>query len=376
VHGARDASAAVVAAHPTLADSWEPRPEAWLSQGPSRFAGTSGRPLFIGACPRSGTTLLRSMLNNHPDFAMPAETGFVIPLWIGRGGCGDLRVAGNRRRLAEWIFDAPGRGGRRIRAGAFSRAQAIERVEASEPTLGSVFATLFEMFAEAKGKPRWGDKRPAYSVYIDAIFALFPSAQFVNVVRDPRAAAASAVRLGWYADERGSAVASAVASWEAAVRRVDRFARRLRPDQLFDVRYEDMVRDPAATLQRVCDFCGLRGGDAIPAMIAGPRRGVFNEGWHDRLAEPISTAPIDSFKEDLEPHQVALVEHATGPYLQRLGYVSDASAHAEPRPADLKALTTHRRNRNVKWVRYALGEAKRRHVTHRHPVAARPADES
>jgi len=374
VSGGPDVGATVVAAHPTLAEAWQPRTEAWLSRRPSPFAGTVGRPLFIGACPRSGTTLLRSMLNNHPDLAVPAETGFVIPLWIGRGGFGDLRAAENRRRLAEWIFDAPGRGGRRIRAGAFSREQAIERVVASQPTLGSVFATLFAMFAEAKGKPRWGDKRPAYSVYIDAIFALFPSAQFVNVVRDPRAAVASAVRLGWYGDEKGSAVASAVASWDAAVRRVDRFARRLRPDQLIDVRYEDMVRDPAATLQRVCDFCDLRGGDTIPTMIAGPRRGVFNEGWHDRLAEPISTAPIDSFRGDLEPRRVALVEHATGRELQRLGYVR--AAPLEPRPADLKALRTHRRNRNVKWLRYALGEAKRRHVTHRHPVAAQPAEAS
>jgi sulfotransferase family protein len=371
--GGAAVSDTIVASHPTLASSWQPRSDAWLLRDPSPYAGRAGRPLFIGACPRSGTTLLRSMLNNHPDFAMPAETDFVIPVWLNRGRCGDLRDAANRRRLAQWILDTPGRGGRRIRAGVYGRDEAIERVVASPPTLGSIFASLFAMFAEAKGKRRWGDKRPAYAVYVNAIFALFPDAQFVNVVRDPRGAVASATKLGWYADETGSAVASATATWEASVRRVDEIARRLRPDQLLDVRYEDMVRDPAHTLRDLTGFCGLRGDDdTIEAMVTRPRRGVFEEGYHERLAEPISTAPIDDWRQRLEPHHVALIEHATHASMRRLGYEREASLAADPRPADLRALRVHRRNRDVKWRRYALGEAKRRLLGRRRPVAAQP----
>jgi len=363
----------IVASHATLASSWRPRADAWLRREPSPFAGRADRPLFIGACPRSGTTLLRSMLNNHPDFAMPAETDFVVPIWLTRGRWGDLGVAANRRRLAEWILDTPGRGGRRIRAGAFGRDQAIERVVASAPTLGAVFAALFAMFAEAKGKARWGDKRPAYAVYVGALFALFPDAQFVNVIRDPRGAVASATQLGWYADEMGSAVASATATWEASVRRVDEVAEKLRPDQLLDVRYEDMVREPAATLRRVAGFCALRGDDdAIEEMITRPRRGVFNDGWQDRLSEPISTAPIDDWRERLEPQHVALIEHATADSMRRLGYERAPGLAAGPRREDLRALRVHRRNRDVKWRRYTLGESKRRLLGRRRPVAAPP----
>jgi hypothetical protein len=358
-----------VSVHATVADSWRPRSEEWLERGPSPFAGSPDRPLFIGACPRSGTTLLRSVLNNHPDLAIPPETDFLIPVWCGRANWGDLRKPANRRALAEWIFDTPGRGGRRIRGG-IGREEAIERVVAAPPTLGSAIAACFKLFAERKGKRRWGDKRPRYTGYLEAIFKLFPDAQFVNLVRDPRAAVASQVELEFNGEHE---LASSVANWETAVRRVDLFAERLRPDQLLDVRYEDMVRDPRATLKRVCDFAGLRDGDAIDEMLTRERRGNFNVGWHDRLAEPISGAGIESWRERLEPRDVALIEHATARHFERFGYERDPALDATPRRLALMQLEWQRLARRRKWSRYFLGEIKRQKLLYRYPVAAQGA---
>ena len=308
------------------------------------------------------------MLNNHPDLAIPPETNFVLPVWWTRPRYGDLRSAANRRRLAAWIHDTPGRGGQRIRAKTFDRDQAVERIVAAPPTLGSAFATCFEMFAEAKGKRRWGDKLPRYSGYVDDLFRLFPDAQFIHVVRDPRAAVASQIPIGW--DEPGMALASAANRWELAIRRIDLAAARLRPDQLLDVRYEDLVRDPQATLRRICEFAGLRAGEAIEQMIAAPRRGRFNPGWHDRLDEPVSADRISSWRERLEPHEVALVEHATRRWFDRFGYRTEPGLAAGPVSSDLRNLRRMRARRTWMWWRYALGELKRRHVTYRHPVAS------
>jgi Sulfotransferase family len=363
---------AVLADHPTVEESWEPRDTAWLGRSPSRFAGEPNRPLFIGGCPRSGTTLLRSLLNNHPDLAIPPETNVVIPAWRKRARYGDLQVADNRRKLAEWIYDSRGRGGQRLRREKFfTREQAIERVVASQPTLGSVFASVYEMFAEAKGKPRWGDKRPRYAGMLDMIFALFPNAQFVNLIRDPRAAAASQAPLGW--DDEDRALASAACTWEWSVRRVDGFAPRLRSDQLLDLRFEDLVRDPEGTLGQICRFADLRGQpEIVEEMITKPRRGVFNEGWHDRLAEPISTAPIDHWRERIEPREVALVEHVTRHRFERFGYRHEPGLVADPDPAELELVAQEHARRKRKWRRYRMAELKRRHITYRHPVAAVP----
>lgn len=351
----------------TVAASWEARSERWQTQAPSEFAGLPDRPLFIGACPRSGTTLLRSLLDNHPDFAMPAETDFVIPLWKLRAGFGDLSERKNRRRVGEWVFREAGHGGTRLRAGRITRKQAVKRVADAPPTLGSVVAACFGLYAEAHGKQRWGDKRPAYAGWIPMLFELFPDAQFVNLIRDPRAAVASQIPLGWGHEE--AALSSAAVRWEYSVRRVDVFSSRLRPDQLLDLRYEDMVREPERALEQVCSFAGLRGGETIPAMIAAERRGKFRPGWHDKLGQPISTDSVERWREKLDPHEIALVEQVAEPFLGRFGY-RPAAGDASPTEADLAELRRQRKRRKRKWRRQGLDELKRRHVLYRRPVAA------
>jgi Sulfotransferase family len=352
----------------TVAGDWRPRTEAWLARSPSEYAERAVRPLIIGGCPRSGTTLLRGLLNNHPDLAVPAETGFVLPLWTRRHALGDLRREDNKRRLAEWVFDTDGRGGRRIRAGVFTREQAFERVLAAPPTLGSVVAELFQMYADAKGKPRWGDKRPAYATHLKAMFELLPDMQFINVVRDPRATAASLA--GTLYAEVGEPFANGVSAWETSVARLDRVAARLRPDQLLDVRYEDLVRDPEGQLKRICDWTGLRGGDAVATMIDGERRGVHRDDWHPYVAQPISTAPIASFRERLDPADIALAEWATSASMERFGYLRDPAV-AGIRDAGREAvLARQRKQRGRKWRRFDLAEFTRR-LRNRHPVAAR-----
>jgi hypothetical protein len=348
-----------------LQDLWWPRDEAWLSRPPSPFAGAPLRPLLIGGCPRSGTTLLRSLLDNHPDLAIPAETSFMFWLWSYRVRYGDLRDAANRRALAQWLFTTDGIGATRIRAGV-PVDEAIERVAAAPPTLGSVFAACFELYADVHGKPRWGDKRPGHAVALEMMFTLFPDAQFINVVRDPRAAVASQVPLGW--DEPEVALESAAVTWETAMRRVDRSARTLRPDQLLDVRYEDLVRRPAATLRRICRWAGLREGDAVDEMLMRERLGRFRAGWHDRLKQPITTGQIESWRGRLLQRDVALVEHVAAPYMQRFGYLPAASE--APAPAAVREVRRQRRRRARKFRRYWINERKRRLLLDRRPLAA------
>jgi Sulfotransferase family len=300
----------------TVAPGWSPRSEAWLRRPPSGFAGAADRPLFIGACPRSGTTLLRVMLDNHPDLAIPHESNFVRQLWWRRVRFGDLRDPANRRRVAEWILTDKSLRGARLRDGRISRRAAIRRVADAPPTVGSIVQACLALYAELHGKPRWGDKRPSYSGFIGMLFAMFPNAQYINVVRDPRGSVASQIPMGW--DPRPVAIPAATARWEAAIARTDHFARRLRPDQLLDVRYEDLVSDPHAALERICGFAGLRAGDAIEAMI-GKRRSALR-GPHQRVSEPVTTASVDRWREHLQPHDVALVEGATAALLDRFGY--------------------------------------------------------
>ncbi len=308
------------------------------------------------------------MLDNHPDLAIPRETNFVRPLWWQRVRFGDLRDPANRRDLAEWIFTEQEHRSGRLLEGRISREAAIRRVAGAPPTVGSIVQACFALRADANGKPRWGDKRPAYSGFIGPLFAMFPDAQYINVVRDPRGAVASQIPMGWDAPE--VALAAATARWEAAVRRTDHFARHLRPDQFLDLRYEDLVSDPHGTLRRVCDFAALRANDAVELMIGG-ERGDSSRRPHRRvaIAEPVTTASVERWRERLDPPQVALVERATAQLLDRFGYRPADGPRADPAPHDARELARQRRLSRREWRRSQRDDLLRR-ARYRRPVAA------
>jgi hypothetical protein len=357
---------------PTVRDPWTPRSEAWRSGSPSRHHGRPKRPLIIGACPRSGTTLLRSIVNNHPELAMPAETDFVIPLWRNRADFGDLRKPENRRRVGEWIFLAEGRGGKRIRAKGLRDRQptaeeAIERLVAAPPTMGSLCAACFELYADSHGKQRWGDKRPAYAGHISTVFQMFPDAQFVNVVRDPRGAVASLMRLGWH--RQREALAAAIATWEFSIRRVDDHAAGLRPDQLLDVRYEDLLREPERVIAEVCEFAGLQSGELVSQMLSAERGGTFRPGWHENLSRPIDASLATTWMQSLTAGQIDVVEQATAELMERFGYTRVGRPRPIP-PAQAERLAAQRVRRERRWREEDRAERRRRLWRGRRPVGA------
>jgi hypothetical protein len=108
----------------------------------STFVGRPDRPLIIGGCLRSGTTLLRTMLQARPEVAIPRETRFVLEAWQHRRQFGDLRDA-DRRRLARWIFMREETQAHRL---GLEADDAVERLVASPPALGSMLTTCFVMF--------------------------------------------------------------------------------------------------------------------------------------------------------------------------------------------------------------------------------------
>ena len=141
------------------------------------------RPIIVVGCPRSGTTMLQLMLHAHPRIAIPPETRFTLAVYGERRDFGDLEVEANRRALARRIVD---RRDTRFCDLGLDAEDIVERIAAGPGTLGSALGTVFQRYAARFGKPRWGDKRPAYLHNVDILLRLFPDAQFINIVRDGR----------------------------------------------------------------------------------------------------------------------------------------------------------------------------------------------
>ena len=224
------------------------------------------------------------------------------------------------------------------------------------------------MFSERHGKRRWGDKRPMYASRIAAVFDLFPGAHFLNVVRDPRACIASLRKLNWY---DGSIVPS-VELWERSLRSVDAMRGSLAPDQLLDIQYEELVLDPEATLERVTGFIGASANeDAMAQMLRYYEvKETRSARYHSNLERPLDASRVSSWTESLSPAEIAFVEEETAPLMERWGYERVAEGVAAPDELR-EALAAKRKTQAAARRRLVWRDRLQKHVTHRHPLAAR-----
>src|SRR4051794_17280172 len=132
-------------------------------------------PFFIVGVPRSGTTLLRQMLRGHPRLAVPPESHFVPAALNAPSGAAALELILRDEHFADWQVDA---------------ADVRRRATTSDMTPASVVRAAFETYAQAQGRPRWGDKTPAYVLHMPLLAEAFPGARFVHIIRDGRDVAA------------------------------------------------------------------------------------------------------------------------------------------------------------------------------------------
>ena len=206
--------------------------------------GSGLGPIFIIGMGRSGTTLLRSMLHNHPRIAIPYETHFIGRYAERADEFGDLELEANRRRLVDDILSEP-----MIKMWDYvPRAEQI-LARTGVWTMAGVVDAVFRVYAESKRKVRWGDKSDNTDC-LPAINDLFPDAQFIHIIRDGRDVARSVIKLPWGPND----IIEAASWWNDYVWVARRMGAILGKERYIEVRYEDLVADPVTELQRLCRF--------------------------------------------------------------------------------------------------------------------------
>jgi hypothetical protein len=266
-------------------------------------------PLFVLGVSRSGTTLLRVILDRSPGIAIPDETFFVpqlahrhrSPVDPGRF-LDDLR---RFPRLAAWGVSAEDLAAR-LRSGM---------------TVGEALDATFSAYAAKHGKPRWGDKTPMYMRHLDLVDRLFPAAQYVHLIRDGRDAALAfldmpegVVTKTWAHPESPAAFAC---EWSTEVRRARALGRRVGGARYFEVRYEDLVVDTRSIVESVCRFAGL---PFEPSMLEySSAVDVSAKPHHQRLLQP-PTRGVRDWRSQMSDEDVLAFEAVAGDLLAELGY--------------------------------------------------------
>ncbi len=179
-------------------------------------------PIFIIGCGRSGTTLLRMMLDSHPRISAGEETKFLTDL---------QPIVGQHWNL--------------LSAYGFSREWWLDRIRA-------FYGDFQAEYLAKRGKQRWAEKTPGYTFHLEYIAELFPDAQYVHVIRDGRDVVASfRDRWGYRAGLR-----AANSVWRESVVRARDFGARLPRGRYHELRYEALVADPEQEMRGLLAFLG------------------------------------------------------------------------------------------------------------------------
>ncbi|MFD9317593.1 sulfotransferase family protein [Streptomyces sp. NPDC060053] len=284
-------------------------------------------PVFIIGTERSGSNLLRLVLDAHSRITIPHPPHFMRFLAPLAPSYGDLTEQDNRRRLAADALTLL-----RVHLHPWPHPVDLDRVvQEARPTVFGVVAAIYEQHRRAEGKARWGCKSTFMVDHVDDVLAQYPGARFVWLVRDPSDVAASAKRavFGHCHPYRMAGL------WRTQQERA-RAALDVRgPDVVHLLRYEELVSDPALHVDRLCAFLGER---PEPAMLrhhtsaAARQTAGLAESWR-RAGQPIGTGRIGAHRQTLTSRERLLVDKATGPVKEALGYPVDPRAHAVSAPS-------------------------------------------
>jgi hypothetical protein len=268
-------------------------------------------PIFIGGLDRCGKTMMRAFLVSHPRISIPAIGSNMWTYFYGQYG--DLRHLQNFERCLAAML--------RYRHVYVLQPDA-DRIRREfwqgEPTYARLFALFQAHHAEAEGKPRWGDQSGLIERYARLIFAAYPAAKMIHMIRDPRDRYADSRTL-W---RRGKGrVGGAAARWLYSVR-LARHNQKQDPDRYKVVYYERLVSDPERTLRDVCAFLGE---DYVPAMLTMEGAPGYREklgGGSDNLTgpSPVSTEYIGRFRQIVPKREVAFIQAYAGRDMVASGY--------------------------------------------------------
>lgn len=282
-------------------------------------------PIIVGA-PRSGTTLLRFMLDAHPDLAIPPETGFLAadPALLQRL---------SRQEFADFIeqFPADAPGWQDFGIASPQWRQALECIEPFSPA--DAYRAFYRLYAARFSKTRWGEKTPGYVFSMPQILALLPESRFIHLIRDGRDVALS-WRKTWFSP--GPDMKTLASHWKQSV--TAGLASRGRRGHYLEIRYEELIQNTAPVLQRICDYISL---DFQPAMLTyfedsaarlgehAPRRrndGTLIVGREQRLEQQyLTTLPpqpdrVQAWRTTLTVSEREAFASVAGDLLLALGY--------------------------------------------------------
>ncbi|WP_299684385.1 sulfotransferase family protein [uncultured Tateyamaria sp.] len=271
------------------------------------LSGTLDRPVFVVGHPRSGTTLLASMLGRHASIVSTPETLYMNMVRFRVRAVLHL----GPDAVLNAILTSP------MRFLVLDEADVLTALGALPVlTLRNVFETVLSCFQIADGKPRLLEKTPVHLRHVDELLEWFPDAQVVWIVRDGRACIASLTKVNWATND----LVTLAQQWRRNMAFGKMFAG-AHADRIHILRYEELVTDPQETLAPTLRFLDLDPDSAIFDHTQAVHTVKPTEtSWKQNVMQPLMPSRADAWKDSFSEQDLYRVEAIIGPSLRQFGY--------------------------------------------------------
>jgi hypothetical protein len=267
--------------------------------------------LFVTGFPRSGTTWTNSIFLHCFKCGFANEIQFLLQFHKRLDSYGDLQIESNMDRLvSDLLADEYFKILRKSYRIEISKSELLGRVDGN--TYADLVHAVFQTVAAHLGKEIVGGKCPSLGWNLDAVYAMFPNAKVVHVVRDGRDCALSHYRMAW--GFRNAYVAAR--HWLDYMQRTRATGERVGPGQYMEFRYEDLLRDPGRVLARLEQFILGREDASIRTCALA------------KIGDNGLSGNFNKWKSEMSPREQGIFESEAGSMLERLGYEPAGYKHS------------------------------------------------
>jgi len=269
-------------------------------------------PFFILGSQRSGTTLLRLMLNAHSKIAIPEEGGFWMPLLKDyREGSTKIIKKAKLLRYIDYIKNNP-----QFSLWNFEVNSLFETLQTKEElALKELMLLTYEAFSKTHGKQCWGDKTPSFFRMVPVLKKIFPNAKFIHLIRDGRDIYLSLKRI----DKSKRNISVQALEWVYKIKKARKDLSILKPSQVLELRYEDLVTSPTQILKKTCDFLQVRYEKEMLEYWKSSDKYI---GIHhsELIFQPVSSKSVSKWKLKMTRNQLNRFELIAGQLLMSYRY--------------------------------------------------------
>ena len=269
-------------------------------------------PIFIVGCGRSGTTLMRLILNRHPNIAIPEETWFYPDAYDKKD---KLLGANNwKESWTDYLYDRT-----RLHFPQLKKNDILDEVQRYNLNqVPELISVINRQFARKEGKIRWGDKTPGYVLHLPLLKKLYPDAKVIHMIRDGRDVVPSILRY-WDVGPQTDNFTETVRYWQKHVSAGIKDGIQVFGDDYLEIKYENLIDETEVILKNICQFIQEDFDKGL--LKSNPKIDkVPDWEWHIKTKDKIDPSNKSKWRHNMSEYHKTLFWLMAGSFSSKLNY--------------------------------------------------------